>query len=216
MELLQAVQYISIDNNMETLNYLTTIVSYIHICFQPVFLNLFQEAFSKNKTQIYKQVVYPLCLIGGIGMLLRLKSVNNVYDNLYNKILINYQNSTCLCSNHFDHFESDYTLAFLDDISKHIGWNISLHKITYLSYGLNIHGFLTFVLPFVIERTITIPTSVYIFGISAGIYYSNNIHVQPAIWCFVHIPLMIVSLLFYGHFRLINNFNVHLPKYKKV
>lgn len=199
MELFQASQYMAIYSELFTLNHVTTMLSYIHICFQPLFLNIFQTAYSNTNAHYYHRIVYPLCIIAGFGMLLRLKGYNYYYDELYKKSLQIYTNETCLCTNYFDHFESNYTLAFIDNISHHVGWNISLYKPTYFTYSLNMHGFLTFVLPFVIERSITVPTAIYIIGIIIGTYSSSNINVQPAMWCYVHVPLMIASLCYYWY-----------------
>jgi hypothetical protein len=82
MEIFQAIQYISLIFNFYTLNVFTTIISYIHICFQPIFFNMFQYGYINKNRKIYYNVVYPLCLVGGLGMLLRLRNINTFYDKI--------------------------------------------------------------------------------------------------------------------------------------
>ena len=172
-----------------------TMLSYIHICFQPLFFNMFQAGYKNENDKTYIQIVYPLCLLGGIGMLMRLKEISSLYDYLYKYFLNMHTIDTCSCNNYVDYFESNRTLAFIG-AENHVGWEICLFKPIYLSYGLNLHGFLTFYLPIAVEKRITLPTLIYFGGLVRSFLLSNNLHVQPAIWSLIHIPISILGIRF--------------------
>ena len=193
MEIFQTIQYFSITYELYTLNKHVTTLSYIHICFQPIFFNMFQYGYSNKYTNTYHFVVYPLCFIGGLGMIMRLRNINIFYDNFYEYWLNKHIINGCYCDNYVDYFESTRTIAFIGK-EDHVGWEVNLHKPLYVSYGMNIHWFLTFMLPTVVERTITIPTILYLVGLFTSHVLSDNLHVQPALWCLIHIPLMILAI----------------------
>ena len=71
-EMLQLHLYNNIDSCSETNKSLTTL-SWVHISFQPVFMNLFISAFSKHK-ELYNMPV-ALSLIFGIANMMRIKEV---------------------------------------------------------------------------------------------------------------------------------------------
>lgn len=195
MELFQAIQYLSVANSLHSLNTVFTIASYIHICFQPIFFNMFQYGYSNNNANIYYRIVYPLCFLGGLGMLMKMRDISTVYDNLYEYFLDYHSITGCNCNNYVDFFESNKTLAFIDSADNHIGWEVNLHKPTYCTYGMNLHFFLTFILPTVVERTVTMPTVLYFIGATGSFFLSKNLHVVPAIWCLIHIPIMILGVV---------------------
>ena len=196
MEIFQSIQYYSISHNLHKLNVFVTMLSYIHICFQPLFFNMFQAGYKNDSDKTYIQIVYPLCILGGLGMLLRLKHFSSLYDHLYEYFLNMHTIDTCSCTNYVDYFESNRTLAFIG-AENHVGWEINLFKPIYLTYGLNLHGFLTFYLPIAVEKRITLPTLIYFVGMIFSSFLSNNLHVQPAIWCLIHIPISILGIRFY-------------------
>lgn len=194
METFQSIQYFSVTYDLYTLNTYITTISYIHICFQPLFMNMFQFGYNNKHVHIYQLVVYPLCFMGGLGMLMRLRNINVLYDKIFdywsNKHIAD---SNCHCNRYVDYFESDRTIAFIGS-ENHIGWNINLHKPTYTTYGMNIHCFLMFILPTVVEKMITIPTIVCFLGALASQYLSDTLNVQPALWCLIHTPLMMLAI----------------------
>ena len=106
MEIFQSIQYFSIRHNLYDLNVLTTMLSYIHICFQPLFFNMFQCGYKNDNERTYTNIVYPLCILGGLGMLLRLKHFSSLYDHLYEYFLNMHTIDTCSCNNYGDYFES--------------------------------------------------------------------------------------------------------------
>ena len=146
MEIFQSIQYYSISHNLHNLNVFITLLSYIHICFQPLFLNMFQYGYKNHDDKTYVKVVYPLCILGSLSMLTRLKNISSTHGHLYTFFLNKHTIPTCSCNNYVDYFESNQTLAFIGD-DHDVGWEINLFKPTYLSYVLNLHGFLTFYLP---------------------------------------------------------------------
>jgi hypothetical protein len=104
MEIFQSIQYYSISHNLHKLNVFITMLSYIHICFQPLFFNMFQAGYKNDSEKTYIQIVYPLCLLGGIGMLMRPKEISSLYDYLYKYFLNMHTIDTCSCNNYVDYF----------------------------------------------------------------------------------------------------------------
>ena len=70
MELLQYLQYLVLDDCGHWLNRLTTILAYVHVCFQPVSVNYYAFGWEPNRDVI--KTVVRLGLVGGFLMLVRL------------------------------------------------------------------------------------------------------------------------------------------------
>jgi hypothetical protein len=77
MELLQGLTYFVINDCSNPVNKLLTVLSYLHICFQPIFSNIFFMYFIPvEKRRSTFNWVIPLCLITSVLMLQKL----NMYD----------------------------------------------------------------------------------------------------------------------------------------
>ncbi|KAI8471998.1 MAG: hypothetical protein J3K34DRAFT_415356 [Monoraphidium minutum] len=69
MELLQFLQYLVLDDCNHWLNQLTTVLSYIHVCFQPLSVNMF--LFQNEPNRDATRTIYKLCLVTGVLGVLR-------------------------------------------------------------------------------------------------------------------------------------------------
>ena len=74
METLQGITYSYIDQCGQTANATLTYLSYIHICFQPFFVNMFAMSWLKKEARKCLWWVWPICAFTTIVMLLMLTS----------------------------------------------------------------------------------------------------------------------------------------------
>ena len=70
MEVLQYCQYLTLDDCSHWLNRLTTVLAYVHVCFQPVSVNYYAFGWEPNGDVV--KTVVRIGLIGGSLMLVRL------------------------------------------------------------------------------------------------------------------------------------------------
>ena len=172
MEVLQYFQYKYINECDNKYNKLLTYIGYLHICFQPLFVNIWLFAFTKkpNYTFIY------LSLFAGFLLASRIFFVNdNEICDTHNEPLCGYK--TCSFSG-----------------QKHIAWNIRLRAPGkhWFTPSIGLHFFL-----WVIPVISTFQYKPIIAMILTGPYISylltDNIHEQPAIWCYTAIGQMIIT-----------------------
>jgi hypothetical protein len=73
MEVLQAATYVYIDDCANPMNQVLTLFGYLHIAFQPFFVNMVAMYFipAEVKQRIYLHV-YALCAVGAIAMLVKM------------------------------------------------------------------------------------------------------------------------------------------------
>lgn len=73
MELLQGLTYFVINDCQNPVNKTLTVLSYLHICFQPIFSNIFFMYFiSKEKRKKAMKWVMPLCVVSSLLVLQKL------------------------------------------------------------------------------------------------------------------------------------------------
>jgi len=73
MELLQAVTYIYIDLCDNPSNQILTLLGYIHVAFQPFFVNMVAMYFIPVSVKLkIRTTVYTICAIGSIAMLIKM------------------------------------------------------------------------------------------------------------------------------------------------
>lgn len=86
MEFLQFLQYFVADDCGSRLNQITTILSYIHICFQPFIVNSFLFRHEPNRDT--GRGISRLCLLGGVLMALRLPQLGLGYTPAWLRALV--------------------------------------------------------------------------------------------------------------------------------
>ena len=172
MEILQYFQYKVINQCNNNYNKFLTKLGYLHICFQPLFFNLWLFAFTKkpNFAFIYMSFFAALLLAS------RLLFVND--DELCDG------NNEPLCGK--------TTCAFSG--KKHIAWNIRLRAPGkyYFTPSIALHFFM-WLAPVLTLAQIKPLIAVLLTGPYMGFLATNNIHEQPAIWCYTFTMQIIIT-----------------------
>jgi len=172
MEIIQFFQYKVINQCNNINNILLTKLGYAHICFQPLFVNLWLFAFTKNHNFTY---IY-MSFIAGLLLLSRLFFVSD--DEL-----CDFKNEP-LCGKR--------TCAVSGE--KHIAWNIRLRAAgkSWFTPSIGLHFFM-WVAPALALFKMKPITALLLTGPYLGYFYTNNINEQPAIWCYTAIGQMLVT-----------------------
>jgi hypothetical protein len=192
MEILQTAQYwvVADDINSPQCNYfwnkLLTTIGFVHICYQPYFINLLYEIKYGNSITIpYYTIVKRLCLVGGT-MLLSRHFNRLAFDESYSNYLdTEWLNGDKLCT-----YKSQV----------HFAWSIPLADVSYYVPSINMHFFLFFIpLTVMYENKRWAYTSaiVFITGPVFASYMTSNLQEQASIWCLVSI--IILTKTFVGH-----------------
>ena len=157
-----------------------TVLSWIHICFQPLFINIFISYFSENKYNNYWNIIFIICLLYGIYTLTTLKEFDIQND------------PDCIKIDKNDDFCSKYTTSY---IGKY-----------HVAYKFNRDNDLIF-FPIIYLILMFVPslfTNCRILGIIWGLFviliyiYFNNIGngEKAAIWCFLSIIYFLPIAIF--------------------
>lgn len=164
-------------NNKKMKNILS-VLSWVHICFQPLFVNIFMSNFSKDKVK-YWNFIFIICLLYGIYTLTTLNELDIQNDPDY--------------VNNDDDFYSKETTSYIGKY--HVGYKFSRDndKIFF-----PIIYFILIVLPslFTNSRIYGILWTIFIVLISIIFKKIRNGEIA-AIWCFLSIifvlPLSIIN-----------------------
>jgi hypothetical protein len=192
MEILQTAQYWVVADDINSpqcntfWNKLLTTVGFIHICYQPYFINLYYEiVYGDSITIPYFTIVKRLCLAGGT-MLLSRHFQRIAFDESYSNYLdTEWLNGDKLCT-----YKSQL----------HFAWSVPMADVSYYVPSTNMHFFLFFVpLMVMYENKRLAYRSVFMFitGPLFASYMTNNLQEQASIWCFVSIFLF--TKTFVGH-----------------
>lgn len=174
MEIIQFFQYKVINQCDNRYNKLLTLLGYIHICFQPLFFNLWLFAFTKKPNFIF---IYMSLFAG----LLLLSRIFYVKDNE-------------LCDGKNEPLCGRKTCAFLGN--KHVAWNVRLRAPgkNWFTPSIGLHFFM-WVIPVLTILQLKPIMAMIMTGPYLGFLLTNNIHEQPAIWCFTAIGQIIITYL---------------------
>lgn len=172
MEILQFFQYRVINQCNNNYNKFLTILGYIHICFQPLFFNIWLFAFTKKRYFVF---LY-LSFIAGLLLMSRLFFVQ---DNE-------------LCDNKNEPLCGKTTCAFSGN--RHIAWNIRLRAPGkyWFTPSIGLHFFMWFIPVLTIFELKPI-LAMLLTGPYLGMILTNNIHEQPAIWCYTALGQMLLT-----------------------
>ena len=175
MEILQYFQYKVINQCNNKYNKLLTNIGYVHICFQPLFFNIWLYAFTEKKD--YK-ILY-MSFLAGILLLSRLFNVKD--DELCDT------NNEPLCGYNTCSFSG----------KKHIAWNIRLRTPgkKWFTPSIGLHFFM-WVIPILTNFELKPIIALLITAPYFGLLLTDNIHEQPAIWCYTAIGQMILTYYF--------------------
>lgn len=177
MEIIQFFQYRVIDECDSDYNKFLTHLGYLHICFQPLFFNIWLFAFIKRPNFI----VITMCFYGGLLLASRLFFVKD--DEL--------------CDPKHEALCGKTTCAVSGE--RHIAWNIRLRAAGkyYFTPSIALHCFL-WIVPTLSIFQMKPALAALISGPYIAYFLTNNIHEQPAIWCYTVIAQMLLSLALLG------------------
>lgn len=175
MEILQYFQYKVIDQCENPDNQLLTKIGYIHICFQPLFFNLWLFAFVEkpNFTYLY------MSFIAGLLLASRLFLVKD----------------SELCDGNNEPLCGKKTCSFSGN--KHIAWNLRLRSSGkhWFTPSIGLHFFM-WVAPVLTIFQLKPLMATILTGPYLGVLLTRNIHEQPAIWCYTAIGQIIFTMIF--------------------
>jgi len=173
MEIIQAVSYLYLNNCNSPANQLLTFLSYIHIVFQPFFVNMITMYFipKKARDKIYGYV-YALCFIFAVLMLIKL------YPFEWASSCI--QGVEPMCGINLCSVSGNW----------HLAWDIPLNG---LSMGW-VYGVAVFILP-LIYGSWRVVLYLLLSGPILVYFLTNNINERPAVWCLFSIALLTVMFI---------------------
>jgi hypothetical protein len=183
MEALQAAGYFVVDACGAPANRLITILSYLHIAFQPFFINAF--AMYLIPDQISKRVrvtVYCLCSASAAFMLLQLYPFSWAGSCRIGEMLCG--SELCLRSGEW-----------------HIAWDIpynglatKFYDLLGINWGCPTYALTAFMLP-VLYGSWRFPIFHYLAGPVAAWTLTRDVNEGPAIWCLFSIGIILIPIL---------------------
>mmetsp|Transcript_44468 Transcript_44468/g.71225 ORF Transcript_44468/g.71225 Transcript_44468/m.71225 type:complete len:266 (+) Transcript_44468:72-869(+) len=188
MELLQFLTYFVVadslhdDANCNNIwNQVLTVLGIVHIAFQP-FVNNFclLDTVSSEERIGYKYIAR----LSFVGALYFLSSFVTVYwfDEVY---------LTKQAYPKTDWLRGDRVCAYKDSSMLHFGWSLPMHSSTYFTPNTGLHAFMMFAPFFIRKSSVLNGLAMLLLGPVLAMYFTDNIHSQPAIWCFIS-PLQIL------------------------
>jgi len=175
MEIIQFLQYRVIDQCTNDYNKFLTNLGYIHICFQPLFINIWLFAFTKNPNFLFLYMAF----FAGLLLATRILFVKD-YELCDEK--------EPLCGKRTCSYSG----------KRHIAWNLRMRtpgKYWFTpSFGLHffvwtIPALLSFQWKPILAMFLAWPYLPFIMN--GGIW--SEIHEQPAIWCYTEIAQLILT-----------------------
>jgi len=171
MELLQAFTYLSIDNCAAPSNQVSTVLGYLHITFQPFFINMISLYFiDKRVARKIAPFAYGACFIAAIIMLIKLYPFSwaPMCDPATRPMC-----ATELCS-----FHGNW----------HIAWGLPINELLYFIPSYAIVGF---IMP-ALYGSWRFTLWHFLAGPLLAWMTTDNIHEWPAIWCLFSLELLLI------------------------
>ena len=178
MELLQAFTYTVIDDCSNPANQVATLLGYLHIAFQPFFINAISMYFVPD--EIRRKIsmpVYACCFAVEIYMILA------SYPFSWSGACVG-----SLCSERLCSVSGSWHIAWELPLNLIDYWNFGFFQITGLSYVVA-----AFLLPilygswrFTLYHILMGPTIAYLL--------TDSMHEQAAVWCLISIALLLIVI----------------------
>lgn len=179
-EFIQYLLYKYLDT-CNDINKWLSVAAWIHISWQPFFVNLFASAFAPNKQKEYN-IVLSLCIVFAIVNMIRIRELSIVYkdeDKCDNKGDTNKLCQTKTCS-----IGGQYHLAY--------GFNLNSADTNSFTPSIFMHLFLMFIPSLLLgPRSIALVNA--IIAILPGLFITKAGEVA-AVWCVNAMVLMIFAL----------------------
>jgi hypothetical protein len=187
MELLQAVSYSVLNQCDSPLNQIMTLLGYIHITFQPFFINALALYFMpKDSARIAAPWVYFACFLGSLMMIFQLYPFSWAGHCLIGL--------RPMCGNTLCTVRGEWHIAWLLPVN---GIGNSLAETGpfafYLGYGYLSYPLTAFLLPALIGSWRLILFT-FIAGPVLASFTTSNINEWPAIWCLFSIALCLAII----------------------
>jgi len=173
MELLQAFTYMYIDDCDLPVNQVLTLLGYLHIAFQPFFINMVSMYFiPKHVREKISWFVYGVCFLGTFLMMIKLYPFDWAGSCA---------DGTALCAENLCSVHGSW----------HIAWNVPLNSIDWLYF----FGYTSpaLILPILYGSW---RMTAYHAAVGPGLAYvfTNNWNELPAVWCLFSIGLLLVVI----------------------
>lgn len=182
MELLQAFTYTVINQCGDTLNQVATLLGYLHITFQPFFINMISLHFVPREVQLrVRWPVYTLCFVCAIIMLLTMYPLPNVGECHWGRPLC----GRPLCS-----VSGNWHIAWQVPLN---GWN-ELLNFDFKPFVKNIYApylMMAFLVP-ALYGSWRLTLYQALVGPVLAKMLTNNPNEWPAIWCLLSIGILLV------------------------
>ena len=185
MELLQGLTYSVIDQCALPSNQIATLLGYLHISFQPFFINMlamyFIPATVRQKIQGW---VYGVCFVSAIFMLLQLYPFEWA-----GRCILGY----FLCSDRLCSASGNW----------HIAWEVPVNGLTnaiaahpfwgYIFTGYPTYKIAVFFMP-LLYGSWRLTTYHFLIGPSLSMALTNNMNEVAAIWCLLSIGILVIVI----------------------
>ena len=180
MELLQAFTYTVIDECSLPSNQIATLLGYLHISFQPFFINALSLYFiPQDLAKRFAPVVYSICFFSTVFMLVQVYPFEWGGSCAIDRVLCGSE----LCS-----FSGNW----------HIAWQLPLNSIGNTFAAIFSSGFPTYVIAAVFIPLLygSWRITIYHILIGPGLSYllTDNMNEWPAIWCLLSIGILVVVI----------------------
>jgi len=175
MEALQALQYLFLNDCSSPANQLLTLLGYLHIVFQPFFINMIIMYFIPDKVRIKIQGwVYAFCFIGAILMLISLYPFDWAGSC---RIGVNSMCGENICTT---------------SGNWHLAWSIPFNGMS----NLGILGSLipAFLIPLIYGAWKPVLYH-FLLGPFLSSLLTSNINEQPAVWCLLSIAFLVMVFI---------------------
>jgi len=183
MESLQAFQYSVVDQCDNPINQVLTLIGFIHLAFQPFFVNLYLGAFMTPAQKKHVPLILSLSFFGGIMMMNRLWLTEGDHmctigiQPMCGQKMCTFRGNVHLAwQMPMQHADQDYFTP---------GWTLHFVLFYLPSYALGMYGHTIFLL---------------ISGPFLGRVLTSHQDEIPAIWCFFSI-IQVLFPLIYAYFK---------------
>jgi len=178
METLQAFQYSVISQCENPLNKVLTVLGFLHLAFQPFFVNLYLGCFMTKAQKKYLPMCLCLSLFSGVLLTNRLWKTWGDID----------------CANNIEPMCGPITCSFRGDV--HIAWQMPMQHADqdYFTPGFFTHFFVFYLPTYAIGMW---PYTVFLLasGPFLGRVLTTHQDEIPAIWCFFSIAQLVFPML---------------------
>jgi hypothetical protein len=173
MEAIQAATYLFLNDCSSPANQLLTLIGYIHIMFQPFFINMFTMYFIPKKVRDkISGYVYAVCFVCTVLMLIRLYPFDWA-GTCTSGVAVMCGTPICALAGNW-----------------HLAWNIPFNG---LSFG-SPYIFAMFITP-LIYGAWRVALYGAVFGLMPVYFLTSNINERPAVWCLLSIALMLAVFI---------------------